>query len=288
MRLRPNRHNQKRLEPARVRYRPAEAERRSDLVCPTTSITASLAVALALVLLVAARRLGPLVVPAALMGAGFAIAHRRHQSRRTRVERLAVWALHAPGGPTDTGMLERLVAADLATMSDARPGTEILARAVVRSTVRDRWQLELAVERLGPRGHGLPDRLSSVRSGRRRRVPVLWGIPAATFVVLLTAPLVGPLSTVGAVVGTAIVVVTWAGLCHDWGYVPHQLVWTALLPPSQAPSLLPEPLLLELLAELAGGEVSLVDEATALVEAARPCVATDLALARMEAVRRAL
>ncbi len=57
--------------------------------------TVGLGLSLAVTLFVAARRLGPLVVPVGL-GAVWATMRRRRRGRARRVRRLAAWALHAP------------------------------------------------------------------------------------------------------------------------------------------------------------------------------------------------
>ncbi len=200
-----------------------------------------------------------------------------------------MWALHAPCGRADAQAVERFVAADIGAMSAMHPGAVARARAFVRGAAADRWRLELALERLARADNEFASGLPGVRRGRRWRPdPTRFGIPASVIVVLLSVPVSAPLSTAGVAAATAMAVASWSAVCDEWAYVPQQLAAAALAPLSRTPSLLPEPFVVELLAELARGEVAIVDEAVTLLKAAEHPAGTDLALARMEAVRRVL
>lgn len=250
-------------------------------------VAVSLAAGLAVVLLLVADRLGPLVIPAALAGAGIAATIKKRRRRSARVMRFFVWALYAPAGPADAEALERLVAADIAAASKRRCGAVAMARAYVRGAAVDRWRLELAMERLARSTRELGGDLAAV--GRGGSPSATWlGIPAAAALVLLTVPVSGGLSTAGVAVATVLLVAGWGGLCDDWAYVPQQLTSTALVPPAGTPCLLREPFLVEVLAELADGEPAVVDEAIGLLRTAPHTPACGVALYRMEAARRAL
>ncbi|MDQ4089100.1 MAG: hypothetical protein M3163_02170, partial [Actinomycetota bacterium] len=181
--------------------------------------------------------------------------------------RFFVWALYAPAGPADVEALERLVAANIAAASRRRCGAVAMARAYGRGAAVDRWRLELAMERLARSTRELAGDLAAVGRGRSASATRL-GIPAAAAVVLLTVPVSDGLSTAGMAVATVLLVTGWGGLCDDWAYVPHQLTSTALVPPAGTPCLRREPFLVEVLAELAGGQPAVVDEAIGLLRTA--------------------
>ncbi len=145
------------------------------------------------------------------------------------------------------------------------------------------------MERLARADNELGSGLPGVRRGPRwRHDPIRFGILASVIVVLLSVPVSAPLSTAGVAAATAMAVAGWSAVCDDWAYVPQQLAVAALAPLSRTPSLLPEPFVVELLAELARGEVGVVDDAVGLLKTAEHPAGTGLALSRMEAVRRVL
>ncbi len=270
---------------AGYRRQAAGRDQRWTFACTPLSVAVLLAACLAVALLLAAQRLGPVVIPAGLTGAGVAATIRRRRCRSARVMRLLAWALYAPAGPADAQALERLVAADIAAVSGSRFGSVAMARAFLRGAAVDRWRLELAMERLTRS----TAELAKISSGGSPRLSGTWlAIPASAAVVLLTVPVSGVLSTSGMAVATVLVVAGWGGLCDDLAYVPQQLTSTALVPASGTPCLLRESFLVEVLVELAGGEPAIVDEAIGLLRTARRTGASGVALERMEAVRRAL
>ncbi len=272
-----------------VRDRAAEHGGDSHFAGSATSVVTSLAVCLAVALLLAAYQLGPLAVPAALAGAGVAAVHQRRRRQAARTARLAMWALHAPCGRADAQAVERFVAADIGAMSAMHAGAIARARAFVRRAAADRWRLELALERLARADSEYASGLGGLRCGRCWRLaPTRLGIPASVIVVLVSVSVPAPLSTAGVAAATAMAVASWSAMCDDWAYVPQQLASAALAPLSPTPSLLPEPFVVEMLAELARGEVAVVDEAVTLLKTARHPEVIDLALARMQAVRRVL
>lgn len=270
-----------------ARRQAVERDQRWTFACTPVAVALSLAAGLAVALLLVAIRLGPLVIPMGLAGAGIAATIKKRRCRSARVLRFFVWALYAPAGPADAAALERLVAADIAAASKRRCGAVAMARAYVRGAAVDRWRLELAMERLARSTRELAGDLAAVC---REGMPwASWlGIPAAAAVVLLTVPVSGGLSTAGVALATVLLVAGWGGLCDDWAYVPQQLTSTALVPPAGTPCLLREPFLVGVLTELADGEPAIVDEAIGLLTTAPRTPACGVALHRMEAVRRAL
>ena len=89
-------------------------------------------------------------------------------------------------------------------------------------------------------------------------------------------------------VTTLVAVLAWTELCEASAYVPQQLASTALLPPAPTRFVLPEPAVVDLLTELAGGDVGLVDQAASVVDTVDASEGTGRAYARMKAARHVL
>ncbi len=250
--------------------------------------TVALAFGLAVTLFVAARQMGLLVVPVAVVGAALAVVRRRRHGWAMRRDRIVAWAVHAPSGSSSPTAFESVIAADLATASAPDPQSLRLARAIV-SECPDPWQRELAAERLGRAEEILAKRGTPGDTKRD-----LWTTAAAwasmsTSVVLSS---VLPLPTQPAVAICAlalpVVVLTWSELCAAWGERPHRLAWTALLPPASTPFAVSERALAKLLVELAERDRTVLEGAAAHIDELRWSPVTARALARVDAARRVL
>jgi hypothetical protein len=204
-----------------------------------------------------------------------------------QVRRLRAWALHAPVGPSDASQFERVVATDLAATAggDRRPFRG--ARAFVHHCVADPWRRELALERLAGAE-------ATAGSGAARPHPTIspaadcfW---ASAWAVALAVALPLPrfLAVAIVTVTTLVAVLGWTELCDGSAYLPQQLALTALLPPAPSRFVLPEPAVVDVLTELAGGDVALVDQAASVLDTVDAREETGRAHARLNAARRAL
>ncbi len=247
------------------------------------------AASLVVILFLSARHSGPLVIPVAAAGGVWASRRLRRTSRARRGRRLAAWAAHAPAGPSGPPDLERVLIADIvaAVHGDARAVR--LARAVVRGCVADRWLRELALERLTRAGDDAPVTPAINSLGTRRRAATTWFAISAAVVVLSGLMSVRPPVSRGAVaIATLVVVVRWAEMYEARVHLPQLLASSATLPAAPSRFLIPEPALAALLADFAGGEPAVVDEAVAALDRQQRVPEADRGRARLRATRDAL
>jgi len=252
-------------------------------------LVGGLVVALAVVLLLSANRLGIMVLPAGVAGAAWAGRQRRRRGQARRGRRLAAWALYAPSQPSDASALERVLVADLAASAWTNVKALDRARAFVHRCVDDPWRRELAQERLARAAQIVLATPEPLRAGATSRLAAGCFWASALVVVLPLGRVLPPsVSIAGVAVATLVAVIAWAELCDASAYLPQQLAFTALLPTAPAPFVLSEPALVDVLTDLGGRELAVADLAVALLRTVDDGPRTARTHARLGAARDVL
>lgn len=238
-------------------------------VFPRTSLIAAVLVATASLVAVS-WAFGLWLVVVGVAAGAITIVLAEQLLERRLAHRAATWALQAPDASSEPAELERVIAADIASIALA--DSDVLAAATRRAerTVDDPWLRALAVERFD---HA--ERL--VASGEVLPVPVPTGLTIRRCVVLgigvVTACTVGAAITrhhlflVPLTAALSVTVTAWNERCRR-ALLPRLLSEEATTPPVSSVFVIPEPATVQAIASLAAGRPGVLPSAARAVRRA--------------------